>query len=86
MFRYSWYFFLGIAYQNRTISGKIGGKWNPRISQLLQWSMKMDKDQLLQRFLRYVQIDTTARPETDDYPSSPGQIELDGWWSKSFRR
>ena len=36
----------------------------------------MNKDQLLQRFLRYVQIDTTARPETDDYPSSPGQLEL----------
>ncbi|MBU4272334.1 MAG: peptidase T [Planctomycetes bacterium] len=36
----------------------------------------MNKAQLLQRFLRYVQIDTTARPETDDYPSSPGQLEL----------
>jgi tripeptide aminopeptidase len=30
----------------------------------------------LQRFLRYVRIDTTARAETDAYPSSPGQIEL----------
>lgn len=36
----------------------------------------MDRDQILQRFLRYVQIDTTANGETDDYPSSPGQLEL----------
>ncbi|MBN1395560.1 MAG: peptidase T [Pirellulales bacterium] len=36
----------------------------------------MDKDQILQRFLRYVRIDTTANPDTDDYPSSPGQLEL----------
>ena len=36
----------------------------------------MNSQRLLQRFLRYVQIDTTARPDTDDYPSSPGQFEL----------
>ena len=36
----------------------------------------MNSQRLLQRFLRYVQIDTTARQETDDYPSSPGQFEL----------
>ena len=36
----------------------------------------MNPERLLQRFLRYVQIDTTARPETDAYPSSPGQLEL----------
>ena len=36
----------------------------------------MDSQRLLQRFLRYVRIDTTAQAETDDYPSSPGQIEL----------
>jgi len=36
----------------------------------------MTKDQILQRFLRYVQIDTTANPDTEDYPSSPGQLEL----------
>ncbi len=36
----------------------------------------MNSQRLLQRFLRYVQIDTTARPDTDDYPSSPGQLEL----------
>ena len=36
----------------------------------------MDSQRLLERFLRYVRIDTTARPEADDYPSSPGQIEL----------
>jgi tripeptide aminopeptidase len=36
----------------------------------------MNRQRLLRRFLRYVQIDTTARPDTDDYPSSPGQLEL----------
>ena len=36
----------------------------------------MNRDRLLQRFLRYVQIDSTARPEAEVYPSSPGQIEV----------
>jgi tripeptide aminopeptidase len=36
----------------------------------------MNRHRLLQRFLRYVQIDTTARLEADGYPSCPGQIEL----------
>ena len=31
---------------------------------------------LLQRFLRYVQIDTTAVADAEGYPSSPGQLEL----------
>ena len=31
---------------------------------------------LLQRFLRYVQIDTSADADSLEYPSSPGQIEL----------
>lgn len=36
----------------------------------------MNKDRLLNRFLQYVQIDTTAVEDTDYYPSSPGQLEL----------
>ena len=36
----------------------------------------MDPQRLLQRFLRYVRIDTTAQPEAEGYPSSPGQLEL----------
>jgi len=36
----------------------------------------MNRQRLLQRFLRYVTIDTTAREGTRDYPSSPGQLEL----------
>lgn len=36
----------------------------------------IDKQQLLQRFLRYVQVDTTANPNTDRYPSSDGQFTL----------
>jgi tripeptide aminopeptidase len=33
-------------------------------------------DALLDRFLRYVQVDTQAREGADTYPSSPGQLEL----------
>jgi len=36
----------------------------------------MDRQRLLDRFLRYVRIDTTARDSAQQYPSSPGQIEL----------
>ncbi len=36
----------------------------------------MNRRRLLDRFLRYVQIDTTAREGVDTYPSSPGQLEL----------
>ena len=36
----------------------------------------IDKQQLLQRFLRYVRIDTMADPNTDRYPSSDGQFAL----------
>jgi len=33
-------------------------------------------DTLLDRFCRYVKVDTTSVEETDKYPSSPGQLEL----------
>jgi len=36
----------------------------------------IDQQTLLQRFLRYVKIDTTANPDTDLYPSSNGQFTL----------
>lgn len=36
----------------------------------------MNRRRLLDRFLRYVQIDTTAVTEADHYPSSPGQLHL----------
>lgn len=36
----------------------------------------MNADRLLDRFLRYVKIDTTARDNAEGYPSSPGQLEL----------
>jgi tripeptide aminopeptidase len=36
----------------------------------------MNRDRLLQRFLRYVKIDSTAQPEAEGYPSSPGQMEV----------
>ncbi len=36
----------------------------------------MNKQRLLERFLQYVQINTTAVEESGTYPSSPGQLEL----------
>ena len=33
-------------------------------------------DTLLDRFFRYVKVETTAVEQTDKYPSSPGQLEL----------
>lgn len=36
----------------------------------------MNHERLLQRFLRYVRIDTTAGDGSQGYPSSPGQLEL----------
>jgi len=36
----------------------------------------MDKQRLLDRFLRYVQFDTTARSAASRYPSSIGQLDL----------
>ncbi len=36
----------------------------------------MNTRRLLQRFLRYVKIDTTARTDVKAYPSSPGQLKL----------
>jgi len=38
--------------------------------------MTIDAERLLERFLRYVRIDTTAREDAEAYPSSPGQLEL----------
>jgi len=36
----------------------------------------MNLDRLLERFLRYVQVDTTAVADSGKYPSSPGQLVL----------
>ncbi|HWB12423.1 MAG TPA: peptidase T [Pirellulales bacterium] len=36
----------------------------------------INSDRLLERFLRYVQVDTTAGDGSAGYPSSPGQIDL----------
>ena len=36
----------------------------------------MNRERLLERFLQYVTIDTMARDDTSQYPSSPGQLEL----------
>ncbi len=36
----------------------------------------MNRERLLERFLRYVKVDTTAVPDAGKYPSSPGQLTL----------
>ena len=36
----------------------------------------IDQERLLQRFLQYVRVDTTAREAARTYPSSPGQLQL----------
>ena len=36
----------------------------------------INRDRVLNRFLRYVQVDTTAVEGADGYPSSPGQLTL----------
>jgi tripeptide aminopeptidase len=36
----------------------------------------MNRERLLERFLRYVQVNTMAKEETPEYPSSQGQLEL----------
>ncbi len=36
----------------------------------------MNRERLLERFLRYVKVDTTAVPDAGKYPSSPGQSTL----------
>lgn len=41
---------------------------------------------LLERFCRYVQVDTTADDTTRDYPSSQGQLELAGMLAEELRR
>lgn len=39
-------------------------------------AVTINRQRLLDRFLRYVRVETTADPECDDYPSSRGQREL----------
>ena len=36
----------------------------------------MNRQRLLERFLRYVKIDTTASADSDSYPSTAGQLDL----------
>ncbi|MCE9545547.1 MAG: peptidase T [Planctomycetia bacterium] len=38
--------------------------------------MPINRERLLERFLRYVRVDTTAVEGSGTYPSSPGQLEL----------
>jgi len=45
----------------------------------------IDTERLLDRFLRYVQIDTTAREGAETYPSSAGQLELGRLLVKELR-
>ena len=38
--------------------------------------MNVNRQRILDRFLQYVAIDTTANENTDEYPSSPGQLVI----------
>ena len=62
----------------RGSSGKMGHHLLISISRWINKSENtmIDAQRLLARFLRYVQVDTTAREDAGQYPSSPGQIEL----------
>lgn len=46
------------------------------MSEISLKSSELRGDRLLERFLRYVQIDTAADPHASTYPSSSGQLEL----------
>jgi tripeptide aminopeptidase len=48
----------------------------PRSSPAAARLPPIDSERLLDRFLRYVQVDTTADADAETYPSSPGQLEL----------
>ena len=45
----------------------------------------MNSKRLLQRFLRYVQVDTSAATDSTSYPSSPGQLELGRMLAQELR-
>src|SRR6476659_8601097 len=42
-------------------------------------------ERLLERFLRYVQVDTTADDASSTYPSSPGQLTLGAMLADELR-
>lgn len=46
----------------------------------------MNTDRLLQRFLNYVKIDTTANPDAEGYPSSTGQLDLGRLLAEELRQ
>lgn len=46
----------------------------------------MSAERLLERFLRYVRVDTTANDSGKTYPSSPGQLELGRILAEELRR
>ncbi len=46
----------------------------------------MNSERLLERFLRYVRIDTTADDESTTYPSTPGQLTLGAMLAEELRK
>ena len=47
--------------------------------------MEINRQELLDRFVRYAKVATSANPETDEYPSSPGQRELGAMLAEELR-
>src|SRR5947207_8311630 len=58
---------------------------NNILRDISKFSMTINHERLLTRFLRYVQIDTTAGDSTETYPSSPGQLELGRMLAQELR-
>jgi tripeptide aminopeptidase len=46
----------------------------------------MNAERLLERFLRYVKVDTSARDGATTYPSSTGQLELGAMLADELRK
>lgn len=47
--------------------------------------MQINSERLLERFCRYVRVDTQANENATDYPSSPGQLELGRMLAEELR-
>jgi tripeptide aminopeptidase len=60
----------------RTANAVVTGNIGYQILGSFAMMMGMNQERLLERFCRYVKVDTTARDGAEVYPSSPGQIEL----------
>ncbi|MCX6113494.1 MAG: peptidase T [Proteobacteria bacterium] len=52
----------------------------------MTYNYKVDRDYLLDAFIRYVKVDTTAKEDVTSVPSSPGQMELGKMIAADFKK